>query len=180
VHDLRLHVDDVADEPTSTGSPSTTASRRSAVNSCASSPDSPTANGPCALTQRDDVAVDLADEHHADDLHRLGGGDAQAAAELAVDAEPVEVRGDLRDRRRARRPPARRRSAGRRRPRRTPLQRGAGHGVAAVLDDDRSAGEALQPGQRLDEGGGLGAARRGPVRAGRSCRVRAVLVHVLG
>ena len=35
------------------------------------------------VDQPDELAADLADEHHADDVHRLGGGDAQAAAELA-------------------------------------------------------------------------------------------------
>ena len=48
------------------------------------------------VDQVDDVAVDLADEHHPHDRHRLGRGHPQAAAELALDAEPVQVLGDLR------------------------------------------------------------------------------------
>ena len=44
----------------------------------------------------DDVAADLADQHHADDVHGLGGGDAQARLEGALDAEPVELGVDLR------------------------------------------------------------------------------------
>ena len=46
--------------------------------------------------QADDVALHLADQHHPDDVHRLGRRDPQPAAELLVDAEPVELRGDLR------------------------------------------------------------------------------------
>ena len=34
------------------------------------------------VDQADELAADLADEHHPDDVHRLGRGDAQAAAEL--------------------------------------------------------------------------------------------------
>ena len=48
------------------------------------------------VEQPDELARDLAGEHHPDDVHRLGGGDAQAAAELGLDAEPVEHRVDLR------------------------------------------------------------------------------------
>ena len=69
-------------------------------------------------------------------------------------------------------------------------QRLVGHGVAAVLDHDDLAVEAVQPGQRLDQRGRLGqrarplplAARRDDRGscAGRSCRVRRVLVHVGG
>ena len=42
------------------------------------------------VDQADDLALHLADEHHPDDVHRLGGGDPQPACELAGDAEPVE------------------------------------------------------------------------------------------
>ena len=55
------------------------------------------------VDQADELALDLADEDHPDDVHRLGRGDPEAAAELGLDAEPVEHRRDLRDRRRARR-----------------------------------------------------------------------------
>ena len=48
------------------------------------------------VDQPDELALHLADEHHPDDVHRLGRGHPQAAAELRLDAEPVEHRGDLR------------------------------------------------------------------------------------
>ena len=48
------------------------------------------------VEQPDELARDLPGEHHPDDVHRLGRGDAQAAAELRLDAEPVEHRVDLR------------------------------------------------------------------------------------
>ena len=35
------------------------------------------------VDQADQLALDLADEHHPDDVHRLGGGDPQPAPELA-------------------------------------------------------------------------------------------------
>ena len=62
----------------------------------ASSPDRPTASGPCTLIADDDVAVDLADEHHAGDVERLGVGDPQAVAELGLLAEPRHELADLR------------------------------------------------------------------------------------
>ena len=48
------------------------------------------------VDQPDELALDLADEHHPDDVHRLGRGDPQAARNSRLDAEPVEHRGDLR------------------------------------------------------------------------------------
>src|SRR3954451_20648215 len=42
---------------------------------------------PVCVDQPDELAADLAGEHHPDDVHRLRGGDAQAALELALDAE---------------------------------------------------------------------------------------------
>jgi hypothetical protein len=113
------------------------------------------------VDQPDHVAVDLPDEHHPDDLHRLRRGDPQPGAELGRDAEPVQVRGDLR-------------AAAVHDDRAQPdvaeehdvlgeraLQRGIGHGVSAVLEHDDGAVEAGQPGQRLDQGAGLGQ-RGGP------------------
>ena len=70
--------------------------RRRGARPCSvspSSPDMPTANGPCALIRPTISRCDLADQHHADDVHRLGRGDPQAAGELALDAEPFELRG---------------------------------------------------------------------------------------
>ena len=48
------------------------------------------------VDQADQLALHLADQHHPDDVHRLGRGHPQAAPELRLDAEPVEHRGDLR------------------------------------------------------------------------------------
>ena len=117
------------------------------------------------VDQADDLALHLADEHHPDDVHRLRGGDPEAGRELALDAEPVELRGDLRaaavhdDRAQ---PGV---AAGRRRPRRTPACSAVvGHRVAAELDDDGAAVEPLQPGQRLDEDAGLRQRLRVPAR----------------
>ena len=137
--------------PTSTGSPSTTrvaAHRGEQLGVLAGQADGERA---VLVDQADQLAADLADEHHPDDVHRLGRGDPQAAAELAGDAEPVEHRGDLRaaavhdDRLDA--GVAQEHHVGGERP----LQLGVDHRVAAVLDDDGGAVEPLQPRQRLDE-----------------------------
>ena len=44
----------------------------------------------------DDLAVHLADQHHAGDVERLGVGDPQAVAELGLLAEPGHQLADLR------------------------------------------------------------------------------------
>ena len=49
-----------------------------------------------AVDRRDEVAVDLADQHHADDLERLRVGDAKAVAELRLLADAAQHRVDLR------------------------------------------------------------------------------------
>jgi hypothetical protein len=107
------------------------------------------------VDQVDDVAVDLAGEHHPDDGHRLGGRDAQAAPELAGDAELAQVFGDLRAaavHHHGLQPGVAEEDdvLGERL-----LQLGRGHGVAAVLDHHDLAVEALQPGQRVDQDGRL-------------------------
>ncbi len=51
---------------------------------------------PVDVDGADDVAVDLAHEHHAGDLERLGIGDPQALAELRLHAEPLHQQPDLR------------------------------------------------------------------------------------
>ena len=139
MHDLRLDVDDVADEPDVDGlavDEGVAPLGGEQVRVLAGQADRERA---VRVDEADDVGVDLADEHHADDLHRLGRRDPQPAAELAVDAEPVEVGGDLRaaavhdddaDAGVAQEHDV----LGERR-----LQLGAGHGVAAVLHDDGPA-----------------------------------------
>ena len=56
----------------------------------------PDGEGAVLVDQADELALHLADQHHPDDVHRLGRGDPQAAAELRLDAEPLEHGGDLR------------------------------------------------------------------------------------
>ena len=119
------------------------------------------------VDQPDQLALDLADEHHPDDVHRLGRGDPEAAAELRLDAEPVEHRGDLRtaavdDDRLEAGEPQERDVLGER-----PLQGVVGHGVAAVLHHHDLAVVALQPRQRGREGAGLRRVRLAGVVAGR-------------
>ena len=70
--------------------------RAPASMSPASWPDRPTASGPVHVERRDDVAVDLADEHHLRDLERLGVGDAVAVDELGALAQPAQPVADLR------------------------------------------------------------------------------------
>ena len=115
------------------------------------------------VEQADELAADLAGEHHPDDVHHLGGGDPQAATELALQPEPVEHGGDLR--------PAAVHDDGAQAgiPEEGDVLGEGGlegvvdHRVAAVLDDDERAAELLEPRQRLDEGLGLalGDAQRG-------------------
>ena len=150
--------------PRSTSSPLTTVVRRSRGEQATVLAGQPDRERAVVVDQPDDVAVDLADEHHPDDLHGLRGGDPQPAAELALDAEPLQVGGDLRaaavhDDRPEPGVPQEDDVLGE-----GPLQGGVGHRVAAVLEDDDRAVEAGQPGQRLDQGGRLG--QRGQPVAG--------------
>ena len=48
------------------------------------------------IDEADDLLVDLADQHHLDDLDRLLVGDAHAAHERRLLAEPLHERADLR------------------------------------------------------------------------------------
>ena len=111
---------------------------------------------PVPVDQADHVPVDLAGQHHAHDIHRLGGGHPQPGPEGRLQAELVQVRADLRaaavhdDRAQARVPEEHDvLREGR-------AERVVGHRVAAVLDHDGLAVEPLQPRQRLDQRGGLG------------------------
>ena len=80
----------------STSSPSTSAPRRSAVSRCGVLARHPDGERAVGVDQADDIPIDLTDQHHSDHVHRLGGGDAKAAAKLGLHAEPVEVGRDLR------------------------------------------------------------------------------------
>ena len=118
------------------------------------------------VEETDELAAHLSDEDHPDDVHGLRRRHAQAAAELALDAEAPEHGPDLRaaavdDDRPQPGVPEEGDVLGEGR-----LERLVGHRVAAVLDDDERAVEALQPRQRLDEGGGLGLGVGEVVRAG--------------
>ena len=115
-----------------------------------------------AVDRRDEVAVDLADQHHADDLERLRVGDAKAVLELRLLADAAKHRVDLRpaavDQHAAHADAAQQQHVLR--------EREVGVAVdrrAAELHDDRLAGELADVGQRLDEDGA-----RSPMAAGRS------------
>ncbi len=107
------------------------------------------------LDELDDLAIDLAAEHHLDDFHRLVVGDAQAVDEGRLLADARERRLDLRTA-----------AVDDHRPHADVLEqhdvdREGGlegivlHRVAAVLDDDGLAQEAPHVGQRLDQDPGL-------------------------
>src|SRR5690606_24710498 len=96
LHGRGVHLDDVPDEPDVD---------RLAVDDGGAAPGPEQAAvlagdahrvGGLLVEEGDEVALHLAGEDHPHDLHRLGGGDAQPAAELRHDAEPVEHGGDLR------------------------------------------------------------------------------------
>jgi hypothetical protein len=103
------------------------------------------------VDQADQLPADLPGEHHPHHVHRLWRGDAVAADEAALDAEPLEHGGDLRAAAVHDDGP----DAG------VPqvdhvlgegaLQRVVDHGVAAELHHDGLPGVALQPREALDE-----------------------------
>ena len=125
-------------------------SRLAALMSPASSPDSPTASGPCTLMAETMSRFTLPTQHHAGDVEGLGVGDPEAVAELRFLAQAGHELADLgaaavdHDRAHA-----------------DGLQQHdvlgeaigevrVGHGVAAVLHDHGGAEEAADVGQRLD------------------------------
>ena len=132
--------------------------RKNHVAVLAAKPDRPLALG---IDQRHDLFVDRAGEHHLDDFHGPGVGDAEPAFELALDAEVFQHRGDLR-------PAAvhddrvdlglleQRDIAGKRLP-----QAGVAHGVATVFHHDGLALIALHIGQRLGKDRGVTRKGRG-------------------
>lgn len=106
---------------------------------------------PVLVEQADQLALDLAGEHHAYDVHRLGRGDAQAGLELADQAVLVELCADLgaaavHDDGLEAGVPQEDDVLGE-----GGLQFLVDHGVSAELDDDGLAVVPGQPGQRLDE-----------------------------
>ena len=111
-----------------------------------------------AVDRRDEVAVDLADQHHADDLERLGVGHAKPVLELRLLADAAKHRVDLR-------PAAMHQHAAHAdAPQQQHVLREREVELvvdrrAAELHHHRLAGELADVGQRLDEDArGLGAA----------------------
>jgi hypothetical protein len=108
------------------------------------------------VDQPHQLALDLADQHHPDDVHRLRRGDPQPAAELRLDPQLVEHPRDLRaaavhDHRLEAGEAQERHVLGER-----TLEHRVGHGVAAVLDDHDLAVVGLEPRQRSGQDVGLG------------------------
>ena len=106
------------------------------------------------VDRRHELGVDLADQHHAGDVDGLGVGDPQAVTELGGLAQPFHQRADLRaaavDDDGAHADEAHQHDVLGEQVEGVVLGR-SGEGVAAVLDDDRLAGEAPDVRQRLDE-----------------------------
>src|SRR6185312_17492715 len=107
--------------------------------------------GAVAVDQADDVLVDLAVEHHADDVDRLFRGDAQPGGELRLDSQPVQVPGDLRTAAVHDDGPQPGALEEHQVLRETGAQVLGRHRVTAVLDHHGLAVEAVEPGQRLDQ-----------------------------
>lgn len=111
---------------------------------------------PVLVEQSDQLALDLAGQHHPDHVHGLGGGDPKSVGEGGLQAQLLQLRADLRaaavhHHRMQARVPQEDHVLGEGR-----LERLVDHGVAAELDHHGLAVEPLQPGQRLDEGHRLG------------------------
>src|SRR5262249_14671638 len=152
--------------PMSTGVPSTTGCRLRAVNMFASSPDMPTANGPCRLirpttsrltwpvsTMRTTSMVSGV-VTRSPAVNVLSRPSRARCAEIC--GPPPCTQGGRRPRDRRKRPVWGDGGA----------RRGVGHGVPAVLDHHGLAVEPVQPRQRLDEdrrlGGSTGPGGRPP------------------
>ena len=128
-----------------------------AVMRLASSPDMPTASGPCTLMAETMSRFTLPDQDHARDVERVGIGDPQAVAELGLLAETRHQLADL-----GASPVHHNRQhadgtheddvlgEGSQRVGPALAVRGVER-VAAVLDDDDLAPEAADVGQGLDE-----------------------------
>ena len=105
--------------------------------------------------RRDDLAVHLADERHADDVDGLGVGHAQAVDELGLLAEPAHQVADLGS------PAVHHHGVHAHEPHEHDVlgeelrEVGVLHGVPAVLDDHGLAGELPDVRERLGEDGRL-------------------------
>ena len=108
------------------------------------------------VQQPDQFAAHLAHQDHSDDVHRLGGGDAESAAELTVDVQAVQhgrnlwattMDHDWQHTAAAQEDDVLGEGA---------FQVVVDHGVAAVLDHHDLAGVLGQPWECLDEDAGLG------------------------
>ena len=150
--------------PRSTGAPSTVAWARVAVSRFASSPDIPTANGPCRLIRPTTsrftwpVSTILTTSMVSGVVTRSPAANVLSMPELA------EMLADLRaaavhDHRAQPGVPQEHHVL-----REREAQRLVGHGVPAELDHDGLTVELLKPGQRLDQGRRLG--QRAYVRFG--------------
>ena len=103
-----------------------------------------------AVDRRDEVAVDLSDQHHPNDFESLGIGDAQAVLELRLLADAAKHRVDLR----ATAVHEHAAHADAAQEKHVLRERKVGFAVdrrAAELHDDRLARELADVRQRLDE-----------------------------
>ena len=107
------------------------------------------------IEQGDELALDRPGQDHADHVHDLGRGHAQAAAELRLDAQALEHGVDLGaaavDDDGAQAHLVEEEDVGGE----GPLEGVVDHGVAAVLDDDGRPLVGAQPGHGLQQDGGL-------------------------
>lgn len=123
-----------------------------------------------AVNGGDQIAIDFADQHHADNFQRLGIGHPQPVAELRLLADPAQHRVDLR-------PAAMHQHAAhpdRAEQQHVLRQRAVAFGIdcrPAELHHHRLAGEFLDIGQRLDQDlGGAGGCQLALGERGGRCR----------
>ncbi len=125
--------------------------------------------GAVRVDEAHEFAPHRAGQDHADHVHGLGRGDTQPALELRGDAKTFEHGVDLRaspmDHHGADAHVVQEHDV---------LGEGAAHllvdhGVSAVLDDHGGAGEPLDPGKRLDQGGGFVLCQERVCREGDRC-----------
>src|SRR6266481_858500 len=153
-HADRLGVDrlDLADEPDvghgPVGLPVQPLARTDQGAVLAAEPDRPAA---VEVDQADDLFVDLADQHHLHDLHRLGVGHAHPAHEVRILAQPLHEGADLRATAMDDDGPHADQPQQEHVPGELLLEIGLLHGRPAVLDDQRLALEGADVRQRLEQ-----------------------------